>query len=127
MRAMKFIAWELVYHADIYREALLREARMKREESLKNERMNLHFFNRIFVVVLSIHSIEKSFHGKEKDTERIDKDLYHILSTQKSLYVHPSFRNYTYAFKPDQMSCSYKSVSSVKKMMLLFGTSQIEA
>ena len=41
--------------------------------------------------------------------------------------VLPSARYYSFAFKPDQMISVCEEMSSVKKMMLLFGTSQIEA
>ena len=46
---------------------------------------------------------------------------------EKELFIHPSFRYYTFAFKPDQMFCSHEEISPIKRMMLLFGTSQIEA
>lgn len=89
LRAMKYVAWDLVWHADIYRSALLREAKRKRMERL-HEGCGREYCNNEFK-------------------------------------VHPSFRYYTFAFRPDQMVCCYEPVSSVKKMMLLFGTSQIEA
>lgn len=83
VRALKYVAWELAWHADLYRDALLREA--------KKRRVKYPFVN------------------------------------NADIWIHPSFRYYTFAFRPDQMVCSTESVSSVKKMMLLFGTSQIEA
>ena len=85
------------------------------------------YTNTFYFFIYFIEKAHVSTFKRGKEEESMDRDLQDILSNQKSIYIHPSFRNYTYAFKPDQMICSYKTVSSVKKMMLLFGTSQIEA
>lgn len=44
-----------------------------------------------------------------------------------NLSLNCMFRNFTFAFKPDHMFNTHEDLSAEKKMMLLFGTSQIEA
>ena len=78
VRAIKYTAWELCWHADMYRYAMKKAA-------LK----------------------------------------YKTCCGEPSL--NTMFRNFTFAFKPDHMFNTRDSMPAEKKMMLLFGTSQIEA
>ena len=44
-----------------------------------------------------------------------------------AVYLNPMFRFYTTSFHPEYRLCLPKTESTQKKMVLLFGTSQIEA
>ena len=120
IRAWKYIAWELAWHADLYYAALLREAKMKQKQNRQTEQTLRRRGGGV-----SFSSQPKQWMEPEWNHSRVNVD---VLSSKQSIEsVHPSFRYYTFAYKPDQMICCRENVSSVKKMMLLFGTSQIEA
>ena len=118
VRATKFTAKEVSWHSDLYYEAMLKAAR--RSASVLRQEEGLHTQNAART-------------GREEENE--ERFMERFLLSPSSLdgsaggssREHPSFHLYTYAFQPDQMYCTHDSLSTEKKMILLFGSSQIEA
>ena len=77
LRAVKYVAWDLSWHADMYYEAM-RKAAFK-------------------------------------------------LPTQSKYPLNAMFGQFSYAFRPELVGTLQNTLSSERKMMLLFGTSQIDA
>lgn len=115
VRAMKYTAREIAWHSDLYYDAMRKSATSaKRAEP-----------RRTF----------KTDRGRYLSEEEVDNLLRAFLcdssaqrgSGGRNSLENPSFHLYTYAFQPDQMYCTHDSLSPEKKMIQLFGSSQIEA
>ena len=116
VRATKFTAKEVSWHSDLYYEAMLRAARksaatlQQKEEATRTARTG------------TVEENEERFMERFLLGPSSPDD-----SAGRSSTENPAFHLYTYAFQPDQMYCTHDSLSTEKKMMLLFGSSQIEA
>ena len=119
VRATKFTAKEVSWHSDLYYEAMLKAAR--------RSAMVQQYDN----IALRTENAAKTGTVEENEEHFMDQFLWSPSSPDdnagRSAIEHPSFHLYTYAFQPDQMYCTHGSLSTEKKMMLLFGSSQIDA
>ena len=115
VRAMKYTAREIAWHSDLYYDAMLKSATSARHADSKRA------FKK-----------ERGSYLSEEEVDNLLRTFLRGSSAQlgsggRSSLENPSFHLYTYAFQPDQMYCSHDSLSTEKKMIQLFGSSQIEA
>lgn len=119
VRATKFAAKEVSWHSDLYYEAMLKAAR---RSSAVQQHDNM---------ALQTENAARTDSVEENEEQFMDRFLLNPSSPDaiagRSATEHPSFHLYTYAFRPDQMYCTHGSLSTEKKMILLFGSSQIDA